>query len=244
MRQLTFEGSNSDPSWSPDGQWVTYSSRREGTAIIYRQRADGRGVAEALTEAVEDRPQYYPVWAPDGRLTYQSPNEEGSIDIWIVSIPLGEPEVLVGGEGTQEAVAFSDDGQAMAYASSQSGNYYQVMVAPFPPDGSSTRVSAAGVDSDWPVWSGQGDSLYYQFIGSGGQFASVDISLPDFEISNRRQFPFTGVPTTRRLSAIPNTNQLVFAIPVLNNGESDAPSTEIIFVENWLEELKQRVPKE
>jgi hypothetical protein len=71
IRQLTFEGGLS-PAWTPDGQWITYSSsRRDGKERIYRQRADGRGVAEALTDPAGGNAHFLPAWTPDGqRLAY------------------------------------------------------------------------------------------------------------------------------------------------------------------------------
>ena len=50
MRQLTFGGKSRHPIWSRDGQWVAFQSDREGDLGIFRQRADGSGVAERLTK--------------------------------------------------------------------------------------------------------------------------------------------------------------------------------------------------
>ncbi|MFI5362446.1 MAG: DPP IV N-terminal domain-containing protein [Elusimicrobiota bacterium] len=42
VRQLTHgEGSNEDPTWSPDGRLLAFSSTREGRAMIYVMDADG-----------------------------------------------------------------------------------------------------------------------------------------------------------------------------------------------------------
>ena len=50
FRQLTLEGkSNRVPIWTPDGEWVIFSSTRDGPMNIYRQPADGSGQAERLT---------------------------------------------------------------------------------------------------------------------------------------------------------------------------------------------------
>ena len=50
MRQLTVGGKSRHPIWSRDGQWVAFQSDREGDLGIFRQRADGSGVAERLTK--------------------------------------------------------------------------------------------------------------------------------------------------------------------------------------------------
>jgi WD40-like Beta Propeller Repeat len=38
-----------DPVWSPDGQWIVFTSERNGSADLYRMRPDGSGVEEKLS---------------------------------------------------------------------------------------------------------------------------------------------------------------------------------------------------
>ena len=40
--QVTSEGSNGHPTWSPDGQKIVYSSRRNGSTQIYTMDANGQ----------------------------------------------------------------------------------------------------------------------------------------------------------------------------------------------------------
>ena len=43
LQRLTFDGRNEDPSWSPGGRYLAYSSKRAGAKDIYLMRADGSG---------------------------------------------------------------------------------------------------------------------------------------------------------------------------------------------------------
>ena len=65
FRQLTDEGKlNTAPVWTPDGQWITFGSNRDGQFGLYRKRADGSSVAERLTTSQNFQ---VPIsWSPDG----------------------------------------------------------------------------------------------------------------------------------------------------------------------------------
>ena len=239
IRQLTFGGGNQQPVWSPDGLWITYASDRDGRSRIYRQRADGSGVAEALTDPAEGKTHYQPVWAPDGRLTYAE-SSGGPPDLWIVEIPDGSPELLVGGDGGQFGLTFSPDGSAMAYADNRGGGY-EIVAEPFPPDGSRTRISEAGADGLWPVWSRTGPRLTYQTTSGG--FAAVDVATPGFALRNRRPLPGSGDPNERRVDSTPDGEHMLTTVQSVASTVGNDGSTDIVIVENWIEEVKARVPK-
>ena len=50
--RFTFDKSlETEQVWSPDGQYLIFSSDRQGIDNLYRKRADGSGEIERLTEA-------------------------------------------------------------------------------------------------------------------------------------------------------------------------------------------------
>ena len=50
--RLTFDdGIDTEQVWSPDGEYLIFSSDSEGPDSLYRKRADGSGETERLTEA-------------------------------------------------------------------------------------------------------------------------------------------------------------------------------------------------
>ena len=238
IRQLTFSGGNRHPVWSPDGLFIAYASDRDGRGRIYRQRADGSGVAEALTDPAANLVHQFPAWAPDGRLTYAE-SGGGPPDIFIVELPDSEPQLLVGGEGPQVGISFSPDGNAMAYHSNSTGTP-EVLAEPFPPDGSRTRISEAGTISLWPVWSRSGSRLTYQ-TGTGG-FVAVDVITPGFALRNRRSLPGGGNPNERRHDSMPDGERAFMTVQSAGATSSRDGSTEIVIVENWIEEIRARVP--
>jgi Tol biopolymer transport system component len=67
LKKLTDTGFESDPVWSPDGEWLAFTSRREAIPGVYVMRADGSGLRR-VTGGSE------PSWSSDGRqLAFVSP---------------------------------------------------------------------------------------------------------------------------------------------------------------------------
>ncbi len=62
--QLTFEGNNERPRWSPDGRLIIFSSRRGGQEALYVMRADGSGQTKVSRTAGLSQ---HPVWTPRGQ---------------------------------------------------------------------------------------------------------------------------------------------------------------------------------
>src|SRR5216683_6205781 len=48
-RALTQGSLDYNPAWSPDGNWIAFTSERNGSADLYRIRTDGSGL-ERLTD--------------------------------------------------------------------------------------------------------------------------------------------------------------------------------------------------
>lgn len=87
LRQFTFRGGvQRDPAWSPDGQWIAYTSDAAGKSDIWIQRpADSQGVR--VTSSPDEDSQ--PSWSPDGRsLVFRSEREGGGL--FVVSVRGGD----------------------------------------------------------------------------------------------------------------------------------------------------------
>ena len=63
-RQLVLEGHHENPDWSPDGQWLVFSSR----GVFQKCKINGDSLTRFSGLDHLDYPKFYfPDWSPDGR---------------------------------------------------------------------------------------------------------------------------------------------------------------------------------
>ncbi len=240
------------PAWTSDGLEVAFGSDRGGFRSYYKGRADGRAPVELL---VQGEPAINEVhFSPDGRwLVYRtgSGSTGQGRDLYAVRLGVdsagvdsagvsGAPIPLVVTEFEETSPAVSPNGRWLAYVSNRSGQY-EVYVRPFPNPGNMRwPVSVdGGVE---PVWAHSGRELFYK---SGGNLMSASV-VPDttFVIGERRVlFSIQGYGAPYRqhqlYAVAPDDQRFVMYREGGGEGEDD---TYLIVVENFFEELRQRVP--
>jgi Tol biopolymer transport system component len=249
IRQLTLEGSNCRPIWTPDSKRITFSSDHEGAMSIYWMPADGSSGVERLTTA-EDGTSHLPdSWSHDGEILAYTVERtlNTDYDICFVS-PGGEPECLYDRQNTVYIGAqFSPDGRWIAYFSGPEAGEADVYVERFPPTGLPNQITYGGGRGVWPMWSTDGEQLFYRPSTSSGQpnaLKTVDITTdPEFSFRNERTLPIEGFSTAgyyRDYDITPDGTEFLMTFPA---GSAESPRSEKIkIVVNWTEELKQRVP--
>jgi TolB protein len=62
LTQLTSQGNNEDPSFSPDGRYIVFSSDRDGIKGIYIMRANGESQKRITPKNLRS---YGPRWSPN-----------------------------------------------------------------------------------------------------------------------------------------------------------------------------------
>lgn len=105
---------DSNASFSPDGKWVLFTSRRAGNSDIYRGHPDGGGL-EALvaSPAFDDQAAL----SPDGRTLAFVSSRSGQADIWLLDLASKALRNLTNNAAGDFRPSWSPDGQWLAFSS-------------------------------------------------------------------------------------------------------------------------------
>src|SRR5712692_1947057 len=78
---LTSASLDYNPAWSRDGQWIIFTSERDGSADLYRVKPDGTGL-----ERLTDDPAYddQAAFSPDGaQIVFVTTRAGGRANLWV-----------------------------------------------------------------------------------------------------------------------------------------------------------------
>jgi serine/threonine-protein kinase len=158
LTRVTFEGSDDDPNWTPDGKRILFDSDRNGGNALWITPWDGSGAAERVLDRAKEL--YRTSWLPGGReFVFQENPRGGSSDIGIATLGQDSVRMLLAGPFNEDWPAVSPDGRWLAYQSNESGRN-EVYVRPLKGEGTRRQVSRAGGVS--PAWSRSGRELYFE----------------------------------------------------------------------------------
>jgi TolB protein len=146
-----------DPTWSPDGQRIAFSSTRDRGSEIYVMNADGSGV-NRVTDTLGI--QMCPAWSPDGqKIAFVSDGGVGGI--WVVNADgTGQRRILRPSRiATCGRVAWSPDGSRIAFEVAD-GNYSEIYVVNADGSGEANLSQNPDQPDDTPSWLRDGRIMF------------------------------------------------------------------------------------
>jgi serine/threonine-protein kinase len=231
---VALPGDNRFPVWSPDSRQVAFA-KIQGFPELFTVPADGSVLTpQSLRGPMPVGVPY--VWSSAGELILT--RRTGSSDI--VAIPAssaGEARKVVASEFTEYDPALSPNGRWLAYVSDRTG-VGEIWVQGYP-DGVPVRVSRNGGYE--PLWSRDGRELFYW---QGNAMMAAAVKTDDtFTFSTPVQL-FSGryltIPSDEARSYdVARDGRFLLILP--GNESTAAAPRSIIVVQNFSEELKQRV---
>jgi len=235
LTRLTFEaGGINSLAWTRDGKRLTFNSGAPPN--LFWQPADGSGKAERLTTSEN---QQNPIsWSPDGQvLAYMELDPTTNWDIWLLRLGDRKPQVFLRTSSFESVPQFSPDGRWLAYVSDESGRF-EIYVQPYPGPGGKWQISTEGGTE--PIWNPNNRELFYR---NGPTMMSVDIlTQPSFSVGKPRMLfegPYLSITSTLASYDVSPDGQRFL---MLKATEQQQSITQINVVQNWFEELKQKVP--
>jgi serine/threonine-protein kinase len=238
LSRLTFpEGADHRPWWTRDGRSLLFVTERGDTRDLYRRRADGVGRAEpllVLPEAVNQAQL-----SPDGEWLIYRTGRVNSLDIHArrtsgdtAAIPLiADPNI------DEHSPALSPDGRWLAYLTDESGRW-ELYVRPFPNvnDGR-WQVSTSGASE--PVWAHSGRELFYKNAADEMMVSEVRTG-PTFVVGQHSVLfsasDYYSYSFHPQYDVAPDGERFVM---IRFRAVGDAGN--LVVVENWLDELVERV---
>ncbi|MCZ7573524.1 MAG: DPP IV N-terminal domain-containing protein [Ardenticatenaceae bacterium] len=114
IQQLTDEGRNLRPAWSPDGQKVAFYSNRTGNDEIWVADLQTGDQRPLTSDPASDR---RPAWSPDGQWLAFDSDRAGNRDIWVVRADGSGLRQVTTSPREELFASWSPDGQQLAYFS-------------------------------------------------------------------------------------------------------------------------------
>ncbi len=235
--RFTFDlGDDTAPVWSPDDDRIVFLSTRGGAGEDLYQKTVGSTANEEILLANEF--DAAPTdWSPDGNfIALQLGLPADQSDIWVFSIQDQKATPFLETPFHELQGQFSPDGKWMVYVSDESGQS-EIYIQPFPGPGAKWRVSTKG--GRMPRWGPDGRELFY--LAPDQKLMKVDIKMaPEVEIGEPQSLFLTRTKMFTGLAQYDvSADGQRFLVNTLVE-EQDA--TPITLVQNWSEQLKERVP--
>jgi Tol biopolymer transport system component len=180
---------NYNPTWSPKGDWIAFTSERAGSADLYRVHPDGAGL-----ERLTDNPAYddQAAFSPDEKqVVFVTTRAAGTADLWILDLATRQAHPLTSGPGGDFRPSWSPDGQWIAFSSDRDSSLppakgrwerlHMVDVYIIHPDGSGLkRISEHGNFCGNPKWSSNSQSVI-AYCMSAEETWTYRVTAPDGE---------------------------------------------------------------
>ena len=239
-RRITSEGRAMHLCWTHDGTGLSFAYSKAGDPKIFWKAADGSGPMEPEPLVAGDNTLQPSCWSWDGKLlVFVESNPASKYNIWVYRKEERQKSPLFNADYNEEYPALSPDGRWLAYCSDGTGRH-EVHVTSMTNPAKGTPITSDGGLA--PLWAPDNRTIYY-WNQDWTKLMAMEITVePNISVGKPHQlfqFPTGSVSWVRSYDISADGSK--FLIP----GRAEIKPVEIIrlnLVQNWFEELKQKVP--
>lgn len=225
-RALTQPGSiDYNPSWSPKGDWIVFTSERTGPAELYRVHPDGGGLEQLTRDpAYNDQAAFSP---DEEKIVFVSTRAAGRANLWVLDVPTRKATQLTTGDGGDFRPSWSPDGKWIAFSSDRGsdlppakGRWERLQLADIyviHPDGTGLRrISQHGGFCGSPKWTADSKSVVAYCMSAQDtydfRFATNDGNdeLLRFDIATGKNTPVPAGPGVKLMPAVLASGEIAY----------------------------------
>ncbi|MHB8810536.1 MAG: Tol-Pal system beta propeller repeat protein TolB [Desulfobulbaceae bacterium] len=145
------------PRFSPDGNFLAYSSYHTGNQNLYLTDLRQSKVTNAISK--RRGMNMAPAWSPDGKTMIVTMSKDGSPDLYLIDRQGQIKERLTSGAGINVSPSWSPDGNSIVFVSDRSGTP-QVYLMNLK-SRNTQRLTFEGNENTEPSWSPKGDLIAF-----------------------------------------------------------------------------------